>query len=54
MQKRCEHYGLSLSRRDLDEVYRRMVALADRQKHVTDDEVLAIATEVSGATPTTR
>src|SRR5262245_45526261 len=52
VQKCCERFGLSLSRRDIDEVYKRMVALADRQKHVTDDEVLAIATDVSGLSPT--
>ena len=51
VQKACERFGVQLSRRDLDEVYRRMVALADQQKHVTDDEVLAIAAEVSGAKP---
>ncbi|MCC7008265.1 MAG: 2-isopropylmalate synthase [Acidobacteria bacterium] len=51
VQKCCERLGLQLSRRDLDEVYRRMVALADRQKHVTDDEVLAIAVDVTGGSP---
>ena len=35
VQKRCEQLGLTLSRHDLDEVYRRMVALADRKKHVS-------------------
>jgi 2-isopropylmalate synthase len=56
VQKSCEKFGLTLSRRDLDEVYRRMVTLADQQKSVTDDQVLAIATEVCGAssTPTAR
>jgi len=48
VQKCCERLGLQLARRDLDEVYRRMVALADRQKHVSDDEVLAIAIDVTG------
>ena len=52
VQKCCERFGLSLSRRDLDEVYRRMVALADSQKHVSDDEVVAIAVDVSGRGPT--
>jgi 2-isopropylmalate synthase len=51
VQKACERYGIQLSRRDVDEVYRRMVALADQQKHVSDDEVLAIASEVCGAKP---
>ena len=48
VQKRCEQLGLTLSRQDLDEVYRRMVALADAQKHVSDDDLLAITTEVCG------
>ena len=48
VQKRCEQLGLTLSREDLDEVYRRMIALADVQKHVSDDDLLAIATEVCG------
>jgi 2-isopropylmalate synthase len=50
VQKSCERLGLtSLSRRDLDEVYRRMITLADRQKHISDDDLRAIATEVVGA-----
>lgn len=49
VQKACERFGVTLSRRDLDEVYRRMVALADQQKSISDDELAAIAAEVSGA-----
>jgi 2-isopropylmalate synthase len=49
VQKTCERLGLILSRRDLDEVYRRMVALADRQKSISDDDLLAIAAAVCGA-----
>ena len=30
--------GLTLTRQQLDEIYRRMVALADEKKHVTDDD----------------
>jgi 2-isopropylmalate synthase len=52
VQKCCERFGLTLTRHDLDEVYRRMVALADVQKQVTDEEVRDIACEVSGGTPT--
>jgi 2-isopropylmalate synthase len=48
VQKRCEAFGLTLSRQDLDAVYRRMVALADRQKHVSDDELIALACDVCG------
>ena len=53
VQKRCEQLGLTLSRHDLDEVYRRMVALADTQKHVTDDDLLAIAADVCGVAAAT-
>ncbi len=56
VQKRCEQLGLTLSRHDLDQIYRRMVALADVQKHVHDDDLCAIAWEVCGiaAVPTGR
>jgi len=48
VQKRCEQLGHTLSRHDLDQVYRRMVALADRQKHVTDSDLQHIVTDVCG------
>ena len=48
VQKRCEQLGLSLSRQDLDAIYRKMVALADMQKHVSDDDLQAITMEVCG------
>jgi 2-isopropylmalate synthase len=48
LQKRCEDFGLKLSRHDLDEVYRRMIALADRSKAITDDDVIGIAADVCG------
>jgi 2-isopropylmalate synthase len=51
VQKCLERFGLSLNRRDIDEVYRRMVALADVQKHISDDDVVEIAVEVSGTKP---
>jgi hypothetical protein len=41
--------GLSLSRRDLDEVYKQMTALADRQKSISDADLLAIAGQVTAA-----
>ncbi len=50
VQKCCERLGLSsLSRRDLDEVYRQMTALADRQKEISDADLLAIANQVLSA-----
>jgi 2-isopropylmalate synthase len=46
VQKRCEELGLTLSRLELDRVYRRMVALADVQKSVSNDELSEIAAAV--------
>ncbi len=52
VQKRCEQLGITLSRHDLDEVYRRMVAWADDRKQVTDDDLVNIVTAVNdGAVP---
>jgi 2-isopropylmalate synthase len=51
VQKCLERFGLSLTRRDIDEVYRRMVALADLQKQISDDDVVEIAAEISGTKP---
>jgi 2-isopropylmalate synthase len=48
VQKRCEQLGLALTRHDLDQIYRRMVALADVKKHVSDEDLLTIAMEVCG------
>jgi 2-isopropylmalate synthase len=48
VQKRCEQLGLVLSRHDLDQVYRRMVALADRTKHISDEDLFDIAEAVTG------
>ena len=49
VQKTCERLGLTLTRHDLDEIYRRMVTLADEQKHISDDDLLAIASQVRSA-----
>lgn len=46
VQKSCERLGLTLSRRDLDEVYKQMTALADRQKSISDADLQAIASQV--------
>ena len=40
VQKRCEELGLALSKFELDRVYRQMTELADRQKHVSDAEIV--------------
>jgi 2-isopropylmalate synthase len=48
VQKRCEQIGLTLTRQQLDEVYRRMVALADEKKEITEDDLRSIAAAVCG------
>ena len=46
VQKRAEELGYTLSRFELDRAYRKMIALADRQKHVSDAELQAIIEEM--------
>ena len=46
VKKRCADLGIELSRFELDRVYREVIALADRQKEVHDDDVSAIVTRV--------
>jgi 2-isopropylmalate synthase len=46
VQKQCETMGFSLSRLEIDRVYRQMVALADANKSVTDAQLVAIAEQV--------
>ena len=41
--------GLELTRFELDRVYREVIALADRQKSVDDEEVAAIVARVRQA-----
>jgi 2-isopropylmalate synthase len=54
LQKRCEQLGLALSRYDLDQVYRQMIALADVKKHVSDADLLRIRSAVCGVAPPER
>ena len=42
---RCEQLGYKFERRDLDEVYRRFVVLADEIKHVHDHHILELIRE---------
>jgi 2-isopropylmalate synthase len=49
--RRCEQFGLALSRHQVDQVYRRMVALADVQRHISDDDLLGIAANEAGVAP---
>ncbi|MGH9162975.1 MAG: 2-isopropylmalate synthase [Vicinamibacteraceae bacterium] len=48
VQERCESMGVKLSKQELDSVYRRMIALADRKKAVSDEELAAIVREIAG------
>jgi 2-isopropylmalate synthase len=49
VQRRCEQVGLSLSERhELDAVYRAVIAHADREKVVTDADLVAIVARVRG------
>ena len=43
---RCKDLGLALDKPQLDEVYTRFTALADRQKGITDDEIRRLAAQV--------
>ncbi|CAN5678241.1 hypothetical protein BH24ACI4_BH24ACI4_02970 [soil metagenome] len=43
VQKRCEELGIALERHELDGVYRAVIALADREKVVSDDDLIKIA-----------
>ncbi|HEY7615353.1 MAG TPA: 2-isopropylmalate synthase [Terriglobales bacterium] len=49
--QRCEKLGYQFDRRELDEVYRRFVVLADRIKTVEDHHLLELIQEVRGAGP---
>ncbi len=46
VQRRCEEMGYTLSRFEVDRVYRRMIALADAHKTVTDNQLKAIVIDV--------
>src|SRR5688572_30633289 len=48
--RRCEQLGLSLSRRDLDRVYRAMIARTARMKTIGDEDLRAIVEEEVGQT----
>jgi 2-isopropylmalate synthase len=48
VQTCCEQLGYSLSRQDLDAVYRQMTTLADTRKQITDDDLDGIVAAVCG------
>jgi 2-isopropylmalate synthase len=45
---RCEQLGFQFDRRELDEIYRRFVVLADRIKHVQEHNLLELIREARG------
>jgi 2-isopropylmalate synthase len=47
---RCEQLGCHFDRRELDEIYRRFVVLADKIKHVEEHHLLELIQQVRGAT----
>jgi 2-isopropylmalate synthase len=47
LKKRCEDLGFTLSKEELDLVYHRFTAVADRKKGLMNDEIAAIAREVT-------
>jgi 2-isopropylmalate synthase len=51
IQKRCEDLGFALSKLEVDRVYRQVITLADRQKHVTDAEMIACIEKVKETAP---
>jgi 2-isopropylmalate synthase len=48
VQRRCEQIGLTLDRRELDEVYKEVISLADREKIVNDSDLIEIVSRVRG------
>ncbi|HLH38242.1 MAG TPA: 2-isopropylmalate synthase [Bryobacteraceae bacterium] len=48
LARRCEDLGIPLTRQELDVLYTRFTALADRKKGVRNDEIAALAREVIG------
>jgi 2-isopropylmalate synthase len=49
VQRRCEQIGSALEGRTLDEVYRLVIAHADREKVVNDADLASIVAQVTGA-----
>jgi 2-isopropylmalate synthase len=48
VQRRCEQLGITLERQELDQVYKAVVAHADREKTVSDRDLSAIVARVRG------
>src|ERR1700693_268009 len=48
LNDRCQHLGFDLNRSELDEVYHRFTAMADRKKGVRNEEIVALVHQVLG------
>jgi 2-isopropylmalate synthase len=48
VQRRCEQLGLTLDRHEVDDVYRGVITLADREKIVNDSDLLVIVGRIRG------
>ena len=48
VQRRCEQLGITLDRQELDQVYRGITDLADREKTVTDNDLVAVVGRLRG------
>ena len=48
VQRRCQDIGLTLDRRELDSVYRAVIAVAEREKIVTDADLTRIVARLRG------
>src|ERR1700726_4490848 len=46
LNDRCQHLGFSLSKEQLDNLYHRFTALADRKKGLRNEEIIGLAREV--------
>ena len=51
LSSRCEELGLKLDRAQLDALYVRFSALADRKKGIMDEEIVELAHEVTATAP---
>ena len=51
LSARCEELGLKLDRAQLDALYVRFSALADRKKGIMDEEIVELAQEVTATAP---
>ena len=54
LAKRCEDLGFALTKEQLEAVYHRFTALADRKKGLRNDEISAVASEVVEETKSAR